>query len=150
MDDVAGSEDEDVVVTPSAEGAADTRAQFHDAVRAPDGSWRVRTTDGAWDVSWRFLGGKAGMPPMRNPFDMEVEVRSAADGTPFAGTLRADAAMPQHGHGMNVRPAVKATGPGAWTVEPMLLHMPGRWELALDLAWPDGRVRRLQTRLELE
>lgn len=43
---------------------------------------------------------------------------------------RVDATMPQHGHGMNYRPAVEALGDGRFRANGMLLHMPGRWQLS--------------------
>jgi hypothetical protein len=58
--------------------------------------------------------------------------------------------MPHHGHGMNVRPVIRESSSGCWSVDPMLLHMPGRWELCFDLAGPDARNRRSQTTLEVE
>lgn len=76
---------------------------------------------------------------------------TAPDGSPLKdGTLLVDCTMPHHGHGMNVRPVVKQLVPGAWRAEPLLLHMPGRWELSFDIALPDGRIRRSQCTLEVE
>jgi hypothetical protein len=46
---------------------------------------------------------------------------------------RADATMPEHRHGMNYRPSVKRLGDGRWRVEGLMFHMPGRWELRLDV-----------------
>lgn len=54
--------------------------------------------------------------------------------------LSVDAAMPQHGHGMNRRPIVQSTPDGGFTVEGMYFHMTGRWELYLDVtrgAWTE-------------
>ena len=81
---------------------------------------------------------------------MEVEVVGDGGMPPVDVRLTVDCTMPHHGHGMNVRPVATPVGPGRWKVEPMLLHMPGRWELSFDLAWPDGRVRRSQGTLEVE
>jgi hypothetical protein len=48
--------------------------------------------------------------------------------------LAADAEMPHHGHGMNLVPVVKpAPGRGRFIAEGMLLHMPGRWIVAIDV-----------------
>ena len=88
--------------------------------------------------------------PLAEPFALEVTA-TAPDGSPLKdGTLLVDCTMPHHGHGMNVRPAVKQLVPGAWRAEPLLLHMPGRWELSFDIALPDGRIRRSQCTLEVE
>lgn len=44
-----------------------------------------------------------------------------------------DARMPVHGHGLNYRPRIVATGPGAYRIEGVLFHMPGPWQLAFDV-----------------
>jgi cytochrome c peroxidase len=41
--------------------------------------------------------------------------------------------MPEHRHGMNYAPAVKALGPGRWRAEGLMFHMPGRWELTFEV-----------------
>jgi hypothetical protein len=46
---------------------------------------------------------------------------------------RVDATMPEHRHGMNYRPSLKRLGPGQWRSEGLLFHMPGRWQLRLDV-----------------
>jgi hypothetical protein len=51
--------------------------------------------------------------------------------------LRADATMPEHKHGMNYRPSVKAVGPAQYRAEGLLFHMPGRWELVFELRGPN-------------
>jgi len=43
---------------------------------------------------------------------------------------RVDATMPEHGHGMNYRPAVAPQGKGRFRADGLLLHMPGRWQLS--------------------
>jgi cytochrome c peroxidase len=48
-------------------------------------------------------------------------------------TLKVDAHMPEHRHGMNYAPALKALGPGRWRAEGLMFHMPGRWELVFEL-----------------
>ncbi len=131
---------------PSAEGAADTRAQFPVATDSGDGWRSVRSNSGAFTVRWRWAGGAV---KVRDPFGVEVEAR-AADGSPVAASLRFDAVMPHHGHGMNVNPAVEDAGPGAWRVRNGLMHMPGRWELHFDLTTPDGdRTERAQDTVDL-
>ena len=133
---------------PSAEGAADTRAQFPAATKDADGWWHARSAGGTLDVSWR-IDGPGGQPPVRTPFAIAFRVKDAASGAPFAGDLRVDAAMPQHGHGMNVAPTVKQTGPGEFRAEGMLFHMPGYWELYFD-AVEAGRLERTQGAVTLE
>lgn len=50
-----------------------------------------------------------------------------------AGSLRIDAIMPEHGHGMAYSPSVKPLGGGRFRAEGLMFHMPGRWRLVFDL-----------------
>lgn len=133
---------------PSAEGAADTRGQFEPAVKDGDGRWTARSAAGTYVLKWIFEGPD-GMPPLRDPFTVTVSVRRAADGAPFLGDLQVDAAMPHHGHGMNVSPKVIRVAPGSYRVEGMLFHMPGYWELYFD-AVDAGRLERTQGTVTIE
>ncbi len=65
-------------------------------------------------------------------FTLEITV-CAAPGQPAARTLRVDATMPEHQHGMNYRASVRPRGPGRFVAEGMLLHMPGRWQLTFEI-----------------
>jgi cytochrome c peroxidase len=57
----------------------------------------------------------------------------ARPGNPAPESLKVDAHMPEHRHGMNYAPAVKALGPGRWRAEGLMLHMPGRWEFLFEV-----------------
>ena len=59
----------------------------------------------------------------------------AADGIdPTELEILVDAGMPQHAHGMTVRPkAQRDRGNGRYKVDGMLFHMPGSWELYVDV-----------------
>ena len=61
---------------------------------------------------------------------------------------RVDASMPEHRHGMNYRPSLKALGEGRWRAEGLLWHMSGRWELQLDVQL-HGIDHRLRQSVEL-
>jgi hypothetical protein len=50
-----------------------------------------------------------------------------------AKLIRVDATMPEHRHGMNYKASMKPLGDGVWRVQGMMFHMPGRWELRLDV-----------------
>ncbi|MDP7061897.1 MAG: FixH family protein [Planctomycetota bacterium] len=47
--------------------------------------------------------------------------------------ITVDADMPDHGHGMVVKPRVTKLGPQRWRVDGMKFHMPGEWEVYVDL-----------------
>jgi len=56
-------------------------------------------------------------------------------------TIRFDAWMPAHRHGMNSRPSVKAMSGGRWRAEGFLFHMPGRWQFTFEIDTSQGRER---------
>jgi hypothetical protein len=56
--------------------------------------------------------------------------------------VRVDADMPEHRHGMNYRAKVSAAGDGRYLAEGLLFHMPGRWQLLIDVEG-GGRAERL-------
>ena len=62
------------------------------------------------------------------PFSLQIRLCPAA-----ARLARVDATMPEHRHGMNYKPSLKALGDGRWQVEGLLWHMAGRWELRWDV-----------------
>ena len=52
---------------------------------------------------------------------------------PGAPLTAANASMPEHRHGMNYKPSVRATGEGRYRTEGWVFHMPGRWEFAFEV-----------------
>ena len=83
--------------------------------------------------------------PWGEPFELEVWLLDAGPGA----ALAVDAAMPEHGHGMNRVAEVEALGDGRFRAAGLLFHMPGRWELYLDVT--EGAVtERAQVEVVLE
>ena len=68
----------------------------------------------------------------------KVEIAACSKSGPPPETLKVDATMPEHRHGMNYAPSVKKLGPGRWQAEGLMFHMPGRWEFVFVL---DGAER---------
>ena len=105
----------------------------------------ANSADGTYVATWEPEG--AAMPDAE-PFNMRLSVRRA-DGRAIGPSARiaVDAEMPHHGHGMNLVPTV--TRVGSWNggellvASGMLLHMPGRWVLSLDIE-EDGVLERTQ------
>jgi hypothetical protein len=60
-------------------------------------------------------------------------------------TVRVDAHMPEHRHGMNYQPSVAALGNGRYRAEGLMFHMPGRWELVFELRGTGAPVRLVQS-----
>lgn len=88
--------------------------------------------------------------PDNEAFRFEVWItRTTIPGAPLESvSLSVDAAMPQHGHGMNRVPRVSRLEPGHFLVEGMYFHMTGKWELYLDIT--DGALtERAQCVVEL-
>jgi hypothetical protein len=73
--------------------------------------------------------------PMRievgEPFSLLFNVCTKNDKP--AELVAIDAQMPEHRHGMNYRPTIVSLGNGRYRVDGMVFHMPGRWELAIDV-----------------
>lgn len=62
--------------------------------------------------------------------------------------LAIDATMPEHRHGMNYAPVLRAEGPHGWVADGMLFHMPGRWQISFDVRLA-GRSERLDADLDV-
>ncbi len=65
------------------------------------------------------------------PFSLILNVCTKS-GNP-AELVAVDAQMPEHRHGMNYRPTIVGAGDGRFRADGMVFHMPGRWEIALDV-----------------
>jgi len=64
--------------------------------------------------------------------------------------LRFTARMPEHGHGQNYAPQVSQVAPGRFSIEGVRFHMPGYWEVFLDLVDQESAMlERTQFSLEL-
>ena len=111
-----------------------------------EGATSCPSSAGHYDV--RFLP-EPGDIPENEPFDLRVWVLDAQTGRPVDVDLAVDAAMPEHGHGMVVRPTIERTGEGAYRVEGMRFHMVGRWQLYFDLT-RGPLTERAQLDVELE
>lgn len=101
---------------------------LHEPGRSAQPDWhRATGSDGATRVSWRPAHGAV---PKNEHFDLEVRIER--DDAPVEAVellVRAD--MPEHGHGMNVEPRALRRPDGSYRVRGLLLHMAGRWELAI-------------------
>lgn len=57
--------------------------------------------------------------------------------------------MPEHEHGMSLVPEVHPLGGGRFAVEGMLFHMPGRWQLEVDVR-RNGAAERATFEIQVE
>ena len=96
-------------------------------------------------VAYRMAPTK---PKASQPLRLELGICARAAGIPVE-RVEVDARMPAHGHGMNYRPSVTQLTAGLFHAEGLLLHMPGAWELIIEVT-ADGRTDRLVTPLAVE
>jgi cytochrome c peroxidase len=64
-------------------------------------------------------------------FAVDIAVCSKSSVPPES--IKVDAHMPEHRHGMNYAPEVKPFGPGRWRAEGLMFHMPGKWEFVFEV-----------------
>jgi hypothetical protein len=113
-----------------------------------------------WD-SWKELASNAGHYKVRYKLDQDPPRRGELFGLQAyvldaAGkelrpkvALLADGDMPEHGHGLTRMPEVAPTKDGGFQVSGLRLHMPGRWQIYLDLV-EGAHTERAQFDLTLE
>jgi cytochrome c peroxidase len=115
---------------------------------APLLSWACTPAlEGTRLESARFVLAFKASPQVGTFFQIDVAA-CAKPGNPAPESLKVDAHMPEHKHGMNYAPTVKALGPGRWRAEGLLLHMPGRWEYVFELG-AGGKTDRMTNRFSL-
>jgi hypothetical protein len=103
-----------------------------DCAAVPAGAQTLR--DGSLVVSW---WSEPAPITVGQPFVLQLQLCPAD-----AVLRRVDATMPEHRHGMNYKPSLKALGGGRWRADGLLWHMAGRWELRLEVR-ADGAERLL-------
>jgi len=137
-----------------AELPADLPAEIHAAWRAAracvstDAFRWARSADGTYIVFWEPIDGAI---PEAEPFAVAIGV-ARVDGRALAENTAVgfDAEMPHHGHGMNLVPVIeRGARDGAFVASGVLLHMPGRWVIAVDVT-EDGILERTQWDAEVE
>ena len=72
----------------------------------------------------------------------------AKDGAAAPDSVRVDAHMPEHRHGMNYKTTVTSSGAGKYRAEGLMFHMPGRWEYIFEVR-AAGATERLTTNVVL-
>lgn len=109
------------------------------------GSHRVVSNAGSYVVTYAT---KPATVPFNTFFDLAVDVsKRTHDRAPV--TVTVDAIMPAHRHGMNTFPRITQTGPGHFVVTGMRFHMPGQWEMYIDIR-EGARAERAQIEMLVE
>ena len=100
----------------------------------PTSDSRIRTSSSASGDFTVTLTELPATVPSNELFAFGVTLVAADGIDPAELEILVDAGMPQHAHGMTVRPtAQRERGNGRYEVDGMLLHMPGSWELYVDV-----------------
>jgi len=122
-----------LLVLAACERAGDRPAPVATAVAANESKRAAVSSWGSFYVVYRPTLDPI---PLNQMFGLSVNVYEANDhARPVADTMiTVDARMPEHNHGMTLQPQVTADGAGNFRVDGMLFHMPGRWELYVDVA----------------
>jgi len=112
---------------------------------APKGKRTFESNAGRYSVE---METSANPIAVNEPFDVSVTV------TPKSGTaaeleVLVDARMPAHFHGMNRVPKVTRGAGNTWKAEGLLFHMPGHWELYVDVT-QGGATERAQVDVHLK
>lgn len=81
--------------------------------------------------------------PLDRHFELEIVLCGSVPGSPpgTAASVKVDALMPAHRHGMNYRSTTAPAGPGRYLAQGLLFHMPGQWRLVFDVDQGGQRLR---------
>lgn len=71
--------------------------------------------------------------PLNSFFRLKLLLQDPQTRVLTGAKLSVSATMPEHNHGMNVKPKVKALGQGLYEVQGLLFHMAGYWEIVVDI-----------------
>jgi hypothetical protein len=98
-----------------------------------------------FSVRWHFVPAQ----PQVGEF-VAIEFTLCWNGTPVpVESLRIDAIMPLHRHGMNFQPKIVVLGDVNFRAEGLMFHMPGKWQLIFERRFSDG-TGRVTTDIEIE
>jgi len=95
-----------------------------------------RITGKTWQVWWQSS-------PAAVPLGAHFSVRLHFCG-PVVRRIKLRGWMPDHQHGMNYRPTITRSGMAA-QAKGLLFHMPGKWQLILDIAGSGKREKLIAT-----
>ncbi len=111
----------------------------------PDGSWQSTFGRGRhwtrgknpppYSIASNMGTYKVTFSPSPNemPLNEVFELTTTIEGGGVIRSLRVDAAMPEHGHGMMTDPSTVLQEDGSYKTTGMLLSMPGLWEIYFDI-----------------
>lgn len=104
------------------------------------------SSNGTFSLTLRFDTDPV---PLNQPFGFEIRIERKDSGDLQPISISVDARMPQHRHGMVHQPVISRVSDQVYRVDNMLFHMPGRWELYVDVT-QDYVTERLSLEILLE
>jgi|GEM_PF-572904 len=91
----------------------------------------TETDGGSWSVAYEPSPDPI---PTTDNFKLYVTISDIETGELVLGAdVEADAAMPEHNHGMNTSPVVTEVDGGQYEVTGMQFHMTGHWRIDLEI-----------------
>jgi len=111
---------------------------------APTGKRKIESNGGRYVVELETAPSSIAV---NQPFDVTLSVSPKSGSTSDLEVL-VDARMPAHFHGMN-RMAKMSRAGSAWKAEGLVFHMPGHWELYIDIT-QGGSTERAQIDVDLK
>ncbi|MEM8542029.1 MAG: FixH family protein [Pseudomonadota bacterium] len=98
------------------------------ACQIPAG-WQEMATEVSTDLT---VAAKIPAQPIKTGARFSIDVMVCGE-TMKAAKVEMDATMPAHKHGMNYIPEVKKLSPEQFQATGMFFHMPGQWQVTVDL-----------------
>ena len=92
-----------------------------------DNAW-ILLTSGSFELSARSQPKEINTS---KPFDLIVNI--CHNKQAYIGSLKFDAQMPMHKHGMNYQASITNQNNGQYLIQGSLLHMPGLWRFSFTL-----------------
>jgi hypothetical protein len=88
--------------------------------------------------------------PLNKMVPLMIEVQKSPEADPALKTKLSgfDAQMPEHGHGMVVKPKITALTEEKWRIDGVKFHMIGAWEISVFLEH-DGKDHRYTLKLNM-
>ena len=83
--------------------------------------------------------------PMNELFEFTFKVSPTSEKI----SIKVDATMPSHGHGMTTDPKVEKMSPGVYKVRGMQLHMTGEWVLTFEVFEDEKLKEKFEHKLTL-
>lgn len=93
---------------------------------------QLRSEKGHYLIKWQAVAQDK--VPLNQYFALDIEVNEPLKPVKYPLDLNVNAGMQAHNHGMHTKPVVHRLANQHFRVEGMLFHMPGQWQVELDIS----------------